>query len=126
MNQIDRTHKIFQKEPSHERDLWAAVIMQASEDCKMDDFDNKIKQHLRTQAKAWLWSHHDDIGSFRWICQHLDLPVNKVRALAIDGKLGTGSGEFSNMTFDPSIPRWKVDRAGYMREYRKARKAAGR
>ena len=125
MYQYDRAHKIYQTEPSFERNLWSAVIMQASEDCRIDEPQTEYKTYLRRHAIAWLCSFSEEENSFKWICQQLDLPEKKVRTKALAGELGFGYGEFySADEFTPERPRWKYDRAGYMRDYRAAIKAA--
>ena len=56
--------------------LWHAVILQALEDLRYEQ--------LRQPALRWFLSRSGDVGSFRWVCQQIDLDPGAVRKAALD------------------------------------------
>lgn len=64
-----------------ERELWVAVLMQAVYDLfgfhAMAPVPNR--QLIRSDAETWLLSDAAALGSFRWICNSLDLDPATVR-----------------------------------------------
>jgi len=55
--------------------IWAHVLLNALRDC------NKVNQCVT--AKAWIFSRRTDVGSLRWICDHLDLDYDEIQLLAL-------------------------------------------
>jgi hypothetical protein len=55
-----------------ERELWATVLA-----CALDDLA-KSKSIARV-AHTWIFSSNNAVGSFIWICQHLDLDFSYIR-----------------------------------------------
>lgn len=60
-----------------ERALWCAVIIEAIRDLG----DRNLS--TREAAKRWILSDVMDIGSFAWICSHLDLAETKIRNMSL-------------------------------------------
>jgi hypothetical protein len=60
-----------------ERALWCAVIIEAIRDLG----DKHLS--IRAAAKHWILSDVMEIGSFAWICSHLDLDETKIRNMSL-------------------------------------------
>jgi hypothetical protein len=62
-----------------ERQLWTAVLGLA-----FDDLRNK---NMHNRARLWFTSNNSGPGSFRWICENLELNARAIRraALRTDG-----------------------------------------
>src|SRR2546427_8430837 len=52
------------------RRLWLAVLVQAINDFAHTDERQRLRRHF---TRLWFISGNHDPGSFRWICDHLDL-----------------------------------------------------
>ena len=78
--QIDPDLTPVQNSP--EKNLWAAVLLQAFVDLEVLTFGNLTKSSLaRGQGEAWIKSNRNDyIGSFLYVCDVLDLDPEFVRA----------------------------------------------
>lgn len=59
------------------RSLWAAVISQAVADM------NSHRQTDSHYARTWVYSSKDAPGSFRWVCEMLDLDAGKLQTLCM-------------------------------------------
>jgi hypothetical protein len=64
-----------------ERRLWAAVIIQAIYDL------DAAATGVRDFARRWFLSDNYKFGSFRWICDQLDLSASAVRRHILDRKM---------------------------------------
>lgn len=51
--------------------LWAAVLVTA-----IHDLDDKVEW---ARTRNWLYDDSEEIGSFAWICDVLDLDANKIQ-----------------------------------------------
>src|SRR6266581_1502516 len=58
------------------RRLWLAVLVQAINDLAHTDERQRLRRHF---TRFWFTSHNYDPGSFRWICDHLDLDASWLR-----------------------------------------------
>jgi hypothetical protein len=81
---------------SCDRRLWCAVILQAATDIDLSIpkikpsprrpnpkiFIDAIKA-TRKEARQWFLSGDRDVGSFRWICDTLDLDYYRIQALCM-------------------------------------------
>lgn len=60
------------------RAMWSAVLIQA-----IKDLDGKYSTD-RTQAKAYVFRERGElVGSFDWICTHLDLDPEVIRTIVM-------------------------------------------
>jgi len=71
------------------KSLWACVLINAIEDAtgnpKNCNYYKTRKQHVRT-ARDWFKSNRDEIGSFVFVCQALNLNSGAVRKKALNGQ----------------------------------------
>ena len=75
-----------------EKVLWFLVIIQAIKDYEHDPMssnDVRTQQNIKRladSAQHWLfYSKLETIGSLIWICDELDLPINKIRRKIKEG-----------------------------------------
>ena len=64
-----------------ERGLWAGVLIQAIKDLAGYGRVYKQRERVRVQyhARVWFTSDSRDVGSFRWICDELELEPSWIR-----------------------------------------------
>jgi hypothetical protein len=64
-----------------ERRLWAAVLIQAVKDLSGYALVDSSRDRTRVQyqARHWFSSNNCDVGSFRWICDELELEPSWIR-----------------------------------------------
>jgi hypothetical protein len=61
-----------------EKNLWAWVLKQASEDATLSAW-HPSNRNLRDKAHRWIQSGKSDVGSFLWICHTLGLDADHIR-----------------------------------------------
>jgi hypothetical protein len=67
-------------EPSPEKVLWAEVLLQAAESLQGRlMFLGEDREAIQREAAEWFNSCSQEIGSFLWVCQALDLDPQTVR-----------------------------------------------
>jgi len=78
---IDRHHIEEKNTPEHK--LWAAVLFQAIHDVRRKKAE-KYSGYWQDDAKGWIQSKLQHIGSFIWICEVFDLPMKETRHLILN------------------------------------------
>jgi hypothetical protein len=78
MEQIPILNKERIETTSPEAELWRAVIDQAIDDLSDPD--------LGEAAVEWFTSVSEQPGTFRWVCEHLDLDASAVRSALLQRK----------------------------------------
>ncbi len=77
-----------------EKELWLRVLIQAIEDAggnpKHPDGTNNRKR-LAAEARAWFRSERDGTGTFRWICDELNLNRQRIRFYLMTGAVPEGA-----------------------------------
>ena len=63
------------------RELWSEVLIRAVYDLRGQDLreDYVYSSYFRANARGWFLSASYDVGSFRWICDSLELNCSAVR-----------------------------------------------
>jgi len=56
-----------------EKDLWAAVLMQAIEDLAKYNAGSASKRYLANASREWIESQEIGVGSFSWVCFSWDI-----------------------------------------------------
>ena len=75
------------------KNLWMAVLEQAMEDILTGPAHRrgKVESIFKNTALAWFHSDNEGIGSFLWVCEHLDIDPHTVHHI-LTKKIGAPKG----------------------------------
>ena len=83
----------FDKAGDPVRNLWAAVLRTAFESIlstqrRKNNVTDIVARKRRANMEKAMWFFLSEDSSLRWICHHLDINVDRVRAKALELKYG--------------------------------------